>query len=149
VTGWCAAPLLTRLVRMSTSTEAGAKAVVLAFVDAFNRRDADALVATCEPAVEWHPTVLVGARRVYTGHEGLRRCIADLAASAVQHHSTGLSVRTLSGGRFVVFADLDTGDGGTTPAAMVARLGDSGLIAEARGYLTDESLLEQLGVLEA
>jgi hypothetical protein len=130
---------------MSTSC---AETVGLAFVDAFNRRDADALVATCDPAVEWHPTVLVGGRRVYRGHEGIRRWIVDLAASAVQHQSTVLSVRILGVGRFVVFADLDTGDGGTTPAAMVARLGDGGLIAEARGYLSDESLLEQLGALE-
>jgi hypothetical protein len=70
------------------------------------------------------------------------------SASAFQHRSTVLGVRILSGGRFAVFADLDTGDGGMTPAAMVARLGDGGLIAEARGYLSDESLLEQLGALE-
>ena len=133
---------------MRTSTGACVEALGLAFVDAFNRRDAEALIATCDPAVEFQPTVLVGARRVYTGHEGIRRWVEDLAASTVQHRSTVLGVRILRDGRFAVFAELDTGDGGATPAAMVARLGDSGLIVEARGYLSDEALLERLGVLE-
>jgi len=42
------------------------------FVDAFNRRDADGLVALSHPDIEFRPTMLAGSKRVYKGHEGLR-----------------------------------------------------------------------------
>lgn len=48
------------------------------FTDAFNRRDADGLVALADPAIEFCPTELVGSRRAYHGHEGLRQWVADL-----------------------------------------------------------------------
>jgi SnoaL-like domain len=133
---------------MSTSTDVARATIGLAFVDAFNRRDADDLVAVCDPAIEWQPTVLVGSRRVYTGHLGLRRWIEDLASSAVQHHLKVSAVRILDGGRFAVFSEVATGDDATTSAAMLARLGESGLIVEAHSYLTDEKLLGQLGLLD-
>lgn len=79
------------------------------FVDAFNRRDADAFVALMDPEVAFHPTVLVGDRGVYGGQVML-------------------------------------GDQVITPSAMAARLSATGLIVEAHAYLSDEQMLEHIGI---
>lgn len=47
--------------------------------DAFARRDVDAIVALCDPEVEFHAVtaVLVGRDTPYRGAEGIRRYFAD------------------------------------------------------------------------
>jgi SnoaL-like domain len=57
---------------------ASVEAIGRQFVDAFNRRVVEDMVALCHPEVEFHPTALVGERRRYDGHEGLRRWFSEL-----------------------------------------------------------------------
>jgi ketosteroid isomerase-like protein len=50
-------------------------------VDAFARRDMDAVVAEYDPEIEWYPGMaglLAGETMVYRGHDGLRQILADL-----------------------------------------------------------------------
>ena len=50
-------------------------------VDAYNRRDVEALLATLDPEIEWHPGVLIpfeGKARVYRGHEEVREMVGDV-----------------------------------------------------------------------
>lgn len=57
------------------------------FIDAFNRRDANGLVALCHPEIEFNPTILVGERRTYRGHDGLRHWVAQLEESGSEHRA--------------------------------------------------------------
>ena len=44
---------------------------------AFNDRDLEALVAECDPAVEWEEQPIPGVDPLYRGHEGVRRWWAE------------------------------------------------------------------------
>jgi ketosteroid isomerase-like protein len=47
--------------------------------EAFNRDgDVEAVVATCDPAVEWFPPVELPSATAYQGHDGVRAAIQDL-----------------------------------------------------------------------
>ena len=50
------------------------------FIDAYNRRDVDALLEELDPAVEWRPALplLLGEATVYRGHEGARAWLRSL-----------------------------------------------------------------------
>jgi ketosteroid isomerase-like protein len=49
-------------------------------LDAYNRRDIDALLEELDPEVEWHPALaalLGGGQTVFRGHEGVRESIRE------------------------------------------------------------------------
>lgn len=116
------------------------------FIDGFNRRDADALVALVHPELEFLPTVLVGARAVYRGRDGLRRWVEDLIASGASHTVRVREVREIGPDRFVVLTEVLIGGEVTSPSAMLATTRD-GLIVTAKAYLSDEQTLIRVGVL--
>lgn len=116
------------------------------FIDGFNRRDADALVALCHPELEFVPTLLVGRKSVYHGHDGLRRWVEDLIASGAAHEVRVRAVRVIDDERFAVLTEVCLEGETITPSAMIARTKD-GLIVHAKAYLSDESTLIRVGVL--
>lgn len=126
--------------------ELPAPALAQRFIDAFNRRDADGLVALTHPQVEFVPTVLVGQRAVYRGHAGIRRWVADLIASGAAHQVRVRDVRQLAPDRLAVLTEVLIEGEVTTPSAMVATLRE-GLIVHAKAYLSDEPTLIRVGVL--
>jgi hypothetical protein len=116
------------------------------FVDAFNQRDADGLVALSDPAIEFHPTSLVGKRQRYDGHDGLRRWVAELETSGIGHQVRAREVRPHEDG-FVLLCEVLLDGSPVTLGAMVARLSDRHAIIEARTLLTDAELLARIGVM--
>jgi hypothetical protein len=116
------------------------------FIGGFNRRDADALVALCHPQLEFLPTILVGQRSVYHGHDGLRRWVEDLRVSGAAHEVRIRKVRVLAPDRFAVLTEVLLDGELLSPSAMIATLED-GLIVRAKAYLSDESTLIRVGVL--
>ena len=129
--------------------EATQEAVARRFVDAFNRRDADALTELVDPAVEWYPSSIVRTRRVYRGHDGLREWINELETAPVAHRARVREVRTLDERRLAVISEVFVGEQLLSPSALLAVFSDEGKIVEAHGYLSDEALLTQLGLLYA
>lgn len=123
------------------------EAIAHRFIDAFNRRDADALIALSDPEIEFHPTLLVGGRRVYHGHEGLRRWVSELGVATVQHQVRVREVRALDGDCLLVLSEVYLDGDLLSPAAMIAQLSADGRILEAQAYLTDEQLLTHLGLV--
>jgi SnoaL-like domain len=117
------------------------------FVDAFNRRDTSGFLAMMDPAVEFHPTALVGTRRRYDGHDGVRRWLGEVESSQMQHQVRVREVRPTEDG-FVLLSEVLLDGKLVSPSAMIARLGADGKIVEARAFLTDEELLVHLGVIE-
>ena len=49
-------------------------------VDAYNRRDVDAVLEVLDPEVEWRPALpgLLAEEMVYRGHDGMRQMFHDL-----------------------------------------------------------------------
>jgi phage terminase large subunit-like protein len=117
------------------------------FVDAFNRRDANDLVALVHPAFEWRPSVLVGGRRSYHGHAGLRQWVADLGRAAIHHQARVREVEALDETRFLIISEVLVDGESMTPSAMLGRLGEDGKLVEARAYLTDEPMLRRTGIV--
>jgi hypothetical protein len=116
------------------------------FIDGFNRRDADALVALCHPELEFVPTLLVGQRSVYYGHEGLRRWVNKLIESGGLHEVRVRKIRVLDDEHFAALTEVCLEGETITPSAMVARVKD-GLIIHVKAYLSDEQTLIRVGVL--
>jgi hypothetical protein len=116
------------------------------FVEGFNRRDADALVALVHPRLEFFPTVLVGQRAVYHGHDGLRRWMADVVAGGGAHQARVRAVRVLDDERFAVLTEVVVDGEVIAPSAMVVRMQDD-LIVHLKAYLSDEQTLIRVGVL--
>src|SRR5215211_1100572 len=63
--------------------------IALAAIEAWTRRDVEALLSLLDPKVEWHPafqTLLGGEAAVYRGHDGVRELMRDTDefASAVE-----------------------------------------------------------------
>jgi hypothetical protein len=117
-----------------------------AFVEAFNARDAEALVALAHSRIVFRPTALVGHRRTYHGHAGLRRWVGELDAlrADIQMHIREIRPQQPSG--FLVLSKLRVGDELATDSAMIACLHE-GRIIEAHSYLSDEWMLVRLGLI--
>lgn len=129
------------------STDQGAFAMLArAFVDALNDRDADGLVALAHPRIVFRPTALVGNRRTYIGHAGLRRWIAELDATRLDFQVQIREIRPLRPNGFLVLSKLRVDDDLITDSAMIACL-HGGTIIEAHGYLSDEDMLVRLGLI--
>ncbi len=79
-------------------------------VEAYNRRDADALIEELDSAIEWHPAILVelgGSATVYQGHEGIRELLREVDETLAEIHVVFSEVRDL-GDRIVAIGQLRT-----------------------------------------
>jgi ketosteroid isomerase-like protein len=97
-------------------------------VDAYNRRDAAALLAELDPDIEWHPALLVGLggeTTVYRGHRGVRDLLRDIDETLAEIH--------------VEFPDVrDLGDRIVAEGRLRVRGKSSGVVTEADvGYVAD------------
>jgi hypothetical protein len=133
--------------RSMSSAGASMEGIGQKFIDAFNRRDADDLVALADQDIEFHPTTLVGRGKVYHGHDGLRRWVEELGTSQIKHQIRVREVRALDERRLLILSEVLLDGEFVSPSATVARLTDKGRIAEAHAYLTDEHMLMHIGVV--
>jgi ribosomal protein S18 acetylase RimI-like enzyme len=123
------------------------KAIGIEFIEAFNRRDIDALVGLVSPDFEFHPTSLVGERRVYEGHDGLRRWAGELSESQLKHQARLREIRVLDENRFLALTEVLLDGELVSPSAMLAHIDAAGRIVEAHAYLSDEEMLIKIGVV--
>jgi len=121
-------------------------ALARGFVEAFNDRDADELVGLAHPRIVFRPTTLGGHRRTYHGHTGLRRWVAELDATGVDFQVHIREIRPLRPSGFLVLSKLRVGDELITDSAMIVSVHQDKII-EAHGYLSDEGMLHQLGLI--
>jgi ketosteroid isomerase-like protein len=129
-------------------SEAAACEIVRQWAGAFNRRDVDALVALADPEIEFHPSILVGARRTYVGHDGLRRWVEDVKATHIEHTVEISRARRSSSGDVVLTGKLFAGGKPVGPFSMRFRL-RGGRVIDAASYLSEESVLIALGHIDA
>ena len=123
-------------------------------IDAYNRRDVDALLETLDPDVEWHSALMVplgGEATVYRGHEGIRELFRDLDEALDEWHAEFPEIRDL-GDRIVAIGHVRTrgrGSGAETesPLASVCDI-KNGKAIRVRTYLDPEEALEAAGLSE-
>jgi ketosteroid isomerase-like protein len=84
-------------------------------LDAYNRRDIDALLEELHPDVEWHPVldvVLGGRRTVFRGHEGVRRSIQEEDEALAVYQVEISEIRDLGNGAIAIGHAHISGKGG-------------------------------------
>jgi SnoaL-like domain len=117
--------------------------VVTSWIDAFNRRDLDAMLGGMHINVEFQPLWLQGTKGSYRGHDGVREWFAALKAWEHPHHiDLDRLLWTLEGEIVAVgrFAHSRT----PTPFCAIHAL-EGGQIIVARHYLSDPETLLLIG----
>ena len=115
--------------------------VVRVFTKAFNAGDIDAVVACCDPKVEFQSTFAAVGGGVYHGHDGVRKWYRDLEEIWGAEIRSDLETLFDVGQNMLVFTVLggrgqQSGVEVELPAAMVVRLRD-GLLVNFRGIATE------------
>ncbi len=124
-------------------------------VDAYNRRDTEALLAGLDSDVEWHPALLVslgGEATVYRGHRGVRELLRDTDETLAEIHVEFADVRDL-GDQIVAIGRLRTrgkasGAVAESDVGYVADFNDDGKATRIRTYLDPEEALKAAGLSE-
>jgi ketosteroid isomerase-like protein len=117
--------------------------ILRGYHDAFNRRDAEAMIALADPDILSYPAPVSRARRKYVGHEGQRDWIRDVVAADHGHTVGTREVRRLDAERWAVLGHVTIDQATVSPFAAFARL-DRGLVKEVREFLSDEAILRHL-----
>jgi ketosteroid isomerase-like protein len=123
-------------------------------VDAYNRRDIDALLDQLDPEIEWHPALpglLGGSPTVYRGHEGITAMMHDLYEVLDEIHFEYDEVHDL-GDRVLAIGQMRTrgkASGAVTEStyANVAEL-RAGKAIRIRGYLDPAEARADAGLIE-
>ncbi len=123
-------------------------------VDAYNRRDVEAMLETLDPEVEWHSALMVplgGEAAVYRGHVGIRKLFRDLDEVLDEWHADFPQIRDL-GDQIVAIGHVRTrgrGSGAETESSLasVSETKD-GKAIRVRTYLDPEEALEAAGLQE-
>jgi CheY-like chemotaxis protein len=121
-------------------------AVAQALIDAFNDRDADALIALFHPVAEFRPIRLAGSRRVFEGPDGVRGYSEELSKSEIDQQFRIHNIRSVSAEQFIVFIEVLVGDDVVSPGAVQVLLA-AGKIIEVTVDLSDEKTLTALGLV--
>ncbi|HET8953199.1 MAG TPA: nuclear transport factor 2 family protein [Solirubrobacteraceae bacterium] len=139
-----------RLLATPVSADDPASAVEIGrrWADALSRRDADALVEITDPGIAFYPTQILRNRDVYSGHDGLRQWIADIAAAHTPITERITDVRPGHAGHVVALGHVVLRDKPTSPFSLLMSL-RADKVAEARAYLSDEAQLKRIGRLPA
>ena len=123
-------------------------------VDAFNRRDIEAVLEELDPEVEWHPAfqvLLGGEATVYRGHEGYREFIRDSLEVFPEFQVEYSEVRDL-GDRLLAIGYLrargkESGAETESPVGYVVEF-KNGKGVRVREYLDPKEALEAAGLEE-
>ena len=86
-----------RLGDNAWSVDSAACETVLRAIDAYNRRDLDALLAEMHPEIELKPPLTALAGNVYRGHDGVAAWLADLDETFERTRIEPVESRTWAG----------------------------------------------------
>ena len=121
------------------------QAVVRSWAQGVNARDVEAVVEHSHPEIELYPMqIAVGPH--YSGHDGVRKWVADLVASDLGHQVTYLGIKTLDDGRVALFGEVCLDGTPISPYTLIATIRD-GKVALTRSYLATEETLRILKLL--
>ena len=122
-------------------------AMVMRWVEAFNRRDIDGLLACVSQDVNLHPLALPGFAESYRGHDGVREWLGRVQEGNHQYQVVLDAVREVDEG--TVFASgvlMLAEDEPIGPVCALHRI-EHGLIAAAHEYHSDPDTMECIGMI--
>jgi ketosteroid isomerase-like protein len=124
--------------------------VVSRLLEAFSRRDADAMVELIDPDMLFEPAPTPARPyRTYVGHAGMRQYLKDLDDTWARLDVTVLEYRH-AGSYVLVFGRIYAASRGSVaddPATFVWRLED-GLVVWGKVFRNREEALETVGISE-
>lgn len=132
--------------RSGLSSASDAESVAKRYVAAYNDRDLDAMLAVLDENAVSYPSRLFG-HDPNVGHRGVRAWWETMVASGRWYEVAVRDVRRIGPDRVAVLGEIRDQGERLSPWGVVVRVRD-GLIVESRSYLSDEELLEELGLLE-
>ncbi len=134
---------------MSASIRAAERTevIVLRWVQAFNARDLEGMLACVAAQVELHPLRLDGLEARYRGHDGVRAWFERLRQRGHEHRIAVCEVRDLGAGKVFSSGSLSLGDEADIGPVCALHQVDGGLIVTVREYLTDPEMIERLGLI--
>ena len=120
-------------------------------IDAFNRRDVDAIFACVNPDVEWFPAMTLGGGPL-RGREGIESYVREVSDTWEEYRVVGQDFRDLGDDQVLVLSRVEgrgTGSGGLVDAAMGQTFDfREGKIARVRTYLDHGEALKAVGLSE-
>jgi SnoaL-like domain len=126
-------------------TRAEAVRLAQSYVAAYNDRDLPAMLALQDENVVSHPSRLFGPHP-HTGHAGVRAWWEAMAASGRWYEVVVSDVRQLGPDRLAILGEIRDQGELLSPWGVLVRV-SKGLIVESHSYLSDEELLDELGLL--
>jgi len=87
----------------------GSEMIVVRWVEAFNARDLDGMLACLAEDVDFYPLRLNGMDGRYRGHDGVREWFANLRRSRHEHQIVVSETRDLGQGRVLASGSLSLG----------------------------------------
>src|SRR6266508_4602673 len=123
-------------------------------IEAYNRRDVEALLDELDTEVEWRPVlpvVLGGDETVYRGHDGARQLLRDLDEVLAERHLAFSEIRDV-GDHVVATGSLrirgkSSGARTESPFTWMAEF-KNGRAIQIQTYLDPDEALEPLGLSE-
>jgi ketosteroid isomerase-like protein len=120
-------------------------------IEAYNRRDVEALLRELDTEIEWRPVlpvVLGGDATVYRGHDGVRQLLRDLDEVLAERQLDFSEIRQ-AGDQLVAIGNLrirgkSSGALSESPFGCVAEL-KNGKLTRIQTYLDPSDALEHLG----
>lgn len=122
---------------------AGAQ-IVVRWIDAYNARDLDAMLACLREDVDYHPLRLGGLAGPYRGHDGVRRWFTQLDAPRHRHRIDLSGMHELGDDHLLAAGAVHVGDDGDVAPFSAEYTTMRGMIATARHYLSEPDLLQRL-----
>jgi ketosteroid isomerase-like protein len=118
-------------------------------IDAFNRRDVDAIFACVNPDVEWFPAMTLGGGPL-RGREGIESYVREVSDTWEEYRAVVQNFRKLADEGVLALSRIEgrgAGSGGLVDAEM-AQVFDfrDGRIARGRTYLDHGQALKAVGL---
>ena len=133
---------------MSTpATTRAPETVVSRWVDAFNDRDLNAMLACLAVDVEFHPLRLHRLDGSYQGHDGVRSWFAQLERLQHEQRLKVSRIESTDGDQVLAVGAVSLNGLDVGPPFCGLYVLADGLILAAHLYLTEPQLLKQLGRL--
>jgi ketosteroid isomerase-like protein len=117
-----------------------------AYVDAYNQRDLEAMLAVLAPDVVAYPSPLFERRPANIGHDGVRAWWQTMLDADRWYEVAVSHIRQATDGQWAIVGEIQHGGVVESPWLLVFRIKD-GLISESRSYLSDEHVVAGLGRL--